>query len=105
MYACLRILRNLHATDKGLRTSLLKNRIREEETLIMSLKSLRNYEFIKSVEYLQERGLIEAIYPGDATEWLKITDKGRHLLVSTSEELMNALKEAQAEIEESHRKQ
>lgn len=86
-YASVRILRCLLNRERGMRTSAVKNFIREEGIIVMSLKSLRNYEFINATDYLEKKGYIEAIYPGDATEWLMITARGREFLAESDAHL------------------
>jgi hypothetical protein len=92
-YACVRILRGLYNNPDGMRTSSLKDFVRKEETVFVDLSTLRGYEFIKAIEYLEAKQMVRASYPGNATEWIHITDKGKDVLDSSEMELEKNLAE------------
>ena len=92
-YACVRILRGLYDKPDGMRTSTLKDYVRAEDCVLMDLSDLKGYEFIKAVEFLEAKQMVRASYPGNATEWIHITDKGKDILDSSEMEIEQTLAE------------
>lgn len=89
-FAALRILRNLHGKENGLRTSVLKRTIREEENQVMSLKRLTVDEFQRAIDFLLEKQMVTQVYPGDATQWIVIQEAGTKLLDDTTRQFEEA---------------